>query len=49
MKLPAPLAPLQALPHWVVWKYIKKKKGKKPTKVPYQCNGELAEPDNPAT
>ena len=33
--LPAALAPLLALPHWVLWRYQQNEQGK-PTKVPYQ-------------
>ena len=33
--LPAILAPLKTLPHWVVWRYEQIKQGK-PTKIPYQ-------------
>jgi hypothetical protein len=45
--LPPALAPLAALDHWVCWR-LEKRKGK-PTKPPYQVNGENAEADNAAT
>jgi putative DNA primase/helicase len=49
MKLPAPLAPLVALPHWVIWR--REVKNGRPTKVPYQARDpwSKAETDNPAT
>jgi putative DNA primase/helicase len=46
--LPSALAPLVALPRWVLWQWEKNKKGKW-TKVPYQPNGRKAESDNRAT
>lgn len=36
-RLPPVLAPLTALPRWVIWRWGKTKKGK-PTKVPYQAS-----------
>jgi hypothetical protein len=45
--LPSALGPLVALPHWVLWRWGKTKKGKW-TKYPYQPNGELAR-NNDAT
>ena len=45
--LPAALAPLIALPHWVMWRWQKAKD--KWTKVPYQPNGKTAENNNPKT
>jgi putative DNA primase/helicase len=45
--LPKALAPLVALPHWVLWRY--EKKGDDWTKVPYQPNNKKAASDNPAT
>src|SRR5262245_7241616 len=47
--LPKPLALLTATPHWVCWRYVQKKKRKKPTKVPFQPNGKFASSDDPAT
>jgi hypothetical protein len=47
MKLPDQLAPLCALPHWVVWKY-KTVKGKL-TKIPYQVDGQNASSTEPKT
>lgn len=47
-KLPEALAPLTALPHWVVWRWVKKKNGKF-TKPPFQLNGKKAESDEPHT
>jgi primase-polymerase (primpol)-like protein len=50
--LPAALAPLIALPHWVLWKF-KWRAGKhgdgKWTKVPYQPSGRFARTDDPST
>jgi len=40
-------AELRALPNWVVWRYAKR--NGKTTKIPFQVNGEVAEPNNPAT
>lgn len=45
--LPGGLEPLTKLPIWVCWKW-ETRKGK-PTKVPYQPGGSLAESDNPQT
>jgi hypothetical protein len=45
--LPTALAPLIALPHWVVWRWEKVKD--KFTKVPYQPNGRKAKNNDPAT
>jgi hypothetical protein len=45
--LPKVLAPLIALPHWVLWRYVQVKD--KWTKVPYQPSGKKAATDNPAT
>ena len=46
--LPTALAPLVALPHWVLWRWTKTEKGKW-TKVPYQPNGWKAKNNDPAT
>jgi putative DNA primase/helicase len=46
--LPAALAPLVALPRWVLWQWEKTSKGKW-TKVPYQPSGRKAASDDPAT
>src|SRR5262245_45888914 len=45
--LPSSLAPLIALPHWVLWRWEKAKD--KFTKVPYQPNGRKARNNDPAT
>jgi hypothetical protein len=45
--LPAALAPLIDLPHWVLWRWEKSKT--KFTKVPYQPNGRKAKNNDPAT
>ena len=45
--LPAALAPLVKLRHWVLWRF--EKKGDDWTKVPKQPNGSNASNDNPAT
>lgn len=42
------LAELCALPQWLLWKY-EKRGGDKPTKVPYQTNGQMASSTDPAT
>jgi hypothetical protein len=46
--LPTALAPLVALPHWVLWRWEKTKEGKW-TKIPYQPNGRKAKNNNPNT
>jgi hypothetical protein len=51
-RLPAALAPLVKLPHWVLWRleWRRNKKGKgKWTKEPYQPNGNHAKTDDPST
>ena len=45
--LPKALAPLVALPHWVLWRWEKTKDGF--TKVPYQPNGYKAKNNDPKT
>jgi primase-polymerase (primpol)-like protein len=45
--LPTALAPLIALPHWVLWRWEKPKD--KWTKVPYQPNGRRAKNNDPKT
>jgi hypothetical protein len=50
--LPPALAPLIALPHWVLWRWekVKAKNGeKKWTKVPYQPDGRKAKNNDPET
>lgn len=50
--LPAALAPLVEMPHWVVWNWEwveNKKTGGKWTKVPYQPTGRKAKNNDPAT
>ncbi|HET6234599.1 MAG TPA: hypothetical protein VFE41_06480, partial [Acetobacteraceae bacterium] len=49
-RLPAALAPLTALPSWVIWRWGKSKDGKW-TKVPYQPNrpGQKAKNNDPTT
>lgn len=49
VELPEALSQLTALPNWVCWRYVIKKAGKKPTKVPYHPNGDNAETDDPKT
>src|SRR5262245_22099142 len=46
-QLPKALAPLVALPHWVLWRF--ERKGKDWTKVPYQPSGKRAKNNDPAT
>lgn len=41
-----PLA-LRDLPHWIVWKQVTR--DNKPTKLPYQCNDQLAKSDDRRT
>lgn len=38
---------LQRVPHWIVWR--KEEREGKPTKVPYQVNGEMAQSNNKRT
>jgi Virulence-associated protein E len=45
--LPTALAPLIALPHWVLWRWEKPKN--KWTKTPYQPNGRKAKNNDPKT
>jgi putative DNA primase/helicase len=40
-------AELKALPQWILWK--SEKRNNKPTKVPYQANGEMAQANNRRT
>lgn len=40
-------AELKALPQWILWR--KEERGGKPTKVPYQVNGEMAQANNRRT
>ncbi|MFP7447172.1 phage/plasmid primase, P4 family, partial [Bacillus infantis] len=40
-------AELKALPQWILWK--SEKRNNKPTKVPYQVNGEMAQANNRRT
>jgi putative DNA primase/helicase len=40
-------AELKALPQWILWKM--EKRNNKPTKVPYQANGEMAQANNRRT
>ncbi len=53
--LPPPLDPnavpavLRERSQWVAWRYVLRKEGVKPTKVPYQPNGEPAKSDDPST
>jgi primase-polymerase (primpol)-like protein len=50
-QLPAALAPLVALPHWVLWRWepVGDIADNKWTKVPYQPNGRHARTNDPAT
>lgn len=47
--LPEVLAPLKALPRWMVWRWEQPKKAAKRTKVPYQPNGRKASSIDPKT
>src|SRR4051794_39379590 len=47
--LPPQLDPLKELPNWVVWRWVLKPNAEKPTKPPFQCNGNFARNDDPAT
>jgi primase-polymerase (primpol)-like protein len=49
-RLPPALAPLVAMPHWVLWRWETKKDGKR-TKVPYQAKrpGTKASSTDPRT
>ena len=40
---------MRAFRQWVVWKYVVRKEGSKPTKSPMQLNGRYAKTDNPET
>ena len=46
-RLPAALAPLVALPHWVCWRWERPKD--KWNKVPYQPDGRHAKNNDPKT
>jgi Primase C terminal 2 (PriCT-2)/Family of unknown function (DUF5906) len=38
---------LKSIPNWLVWKYVQKEVGKKPSKVPFTVNGQPREMDSP--
>src|SRR6266550_7048646 len=42
-------AELRALNQWILWKYVKIPGQEKPTKVPYQINGEKSNVIDPIT
>lgn len=41
--------PLRKMPNWVLWKSIMRDGSDKPTKLPYQVNGEMAKSDDAST
>src|SRR5262245_28261184 len=40
---------LKALPNWVLWRTGERKAGDKPTKLPFQVNGQMAKADDATT
>ena len=40
---------LKLLPQWVCWRYVIKRKGEKPSKIPFQINGDYAKTNAPTT